>query len=194
MKDEEFRLELDFEGVSEEDLSSSENIPEEPGAQTEGQSPDGLYLPIKLLLDPVAGRNVTELKTGDKLMVGIVPDSERANYFIDIMKLRGENGKLKPASLEISQINYIGTNIEIIGKLDEGVFGKVVEEEKILVRLYDPQRDKNTGSGEKTQNKKNTQQKVKPEKVEISAKSLILAGGGVIILLIGLLAFMISKM
>jgi hypothetical protein len=98
-----------------------------------------VILPIDPILSPVKGKPVYELKIGDKLMVRIIPKSDKANYFIDLMSLRSE-GVIKPVPADIIDIKSSGKNtpIEILTQLGPGVYGKCIEPEKeVKLRLYD---------------------------------------------------------
>ncbi len=97
-------------------------------------------LPIEPILSPVKGKPLYELRIGDKIMARIVPNSDRANYFIDLMDLRSEN-TLKPIPCEIIDIKTAGKNspLEILTQIGPGVYGKCTEDEKqVKMRIYDP--------------------------------------------------------
>lgn len=97
-------------------------------------------LPVEPILSPVKGKPLYELKIGDKIMARIVANSDRANYFIDLLDLRTEGG-LKPIPCEIIDIKSGGKNapVEILTRIGPGIYGKCSEEEKqVKLRIYDP--------------------------------------------------------
>lgn len=93
-------------------------------------------LDISLVLAPVGGKLVTDLKPGEKIMVRISPANNRAEYYFDLLGLRNEKG-VSPAPAELISITEGSAGSEIKVKIADGVFGKVTEEEKVLVRLHD---------------------------------------------------------
>lgn len=100
-------------------------------------------LTIQLILAPVSGKPIYELKVGDKIMTKIKPDSDRANYFIDLLNLRVEN-HVKPVPGEVIDIKSGGKTepLEILTKMGPGIYGKCVEEERqVKLRMYDPRID-----------------------------------------------------
>ncbi|MDY6933843.1 MAG: hypothetical protein SVZ03_06425 [Spirochaetota bacterium] len=111
--------------------------------QSEGNYPmeDGaVILPIQLILAPVSGTPIYELKVGDKIMSKVIPDSDRANYFIDLLNLRIENF-IKPIACEVIDIKSEGANtpLEVLTKIGPGIFGKCTEEERqVKLRMYNP--------------------------------------------------------
>ena len=92
-------------------------------------------LDISLVLAPVGGKLVTDLKPGEKIMVRISPVNDRAEYYFDLLGLRNEKG-ISPAPAELISITGGSAGSEIKVKIADGVFGKVTEEEKVLVRLH----------------------------------------------------------
>ncbi len=100
-------------------------------------------LQVSPILSPVKGIPVTDLKIGNKIMVKIELVSEKANYYIHLYKLK-EDGVIRPLPAEVVDIKSYSSDgaIEIMAKIDEGVFGKCVEEEiQVKVRIFDPKED-----------------------------------------------------
>lgn len=96
---------------------------------------DGVYLPVKLDLDPIAGKDVKQLRVGDTILVRVMPESDRANAFIDAAGLRSEEGFIRSAPFTVTSVTYPGVGLELVGKLKEGIYGKIVEEQNVLVRV-----------------------------------------------------------
>ncbi len=134
-------IDLSIEEVSKDQLTSDEAIADQaidtaPAAPQE----QGVILPVSLVIAPVGGKAIDEIKEGDKIMVRLSSQSDKAEYFIDLLGLRTEKG-VKPTMGEIISKTTSGKTNEIKVKLDENVFGTVVEEEKVLVRMFDPAKD-----------------------------------------------------
>ncbi len=113
---------------------SSEKSPVEDGSA---------ILPIEPILSPVKGKPLYELKIGDKIMARITPNSDRANYFIDLLDLRSD-GNIRPIPCEIIDIKSAGKSapVEMLTQIGPGIYGKCSEEEKqVKLRIYDPLTD-----------------------------------------------------
>ncbi len=116
---------------------------EKPGKTDSGteQSSGSVILPIDLILSPVKGKPIYNLKIGDILMVRIKATSDRANYLIDDLDLKNEK-EIKPVPAEVIDIKA-GTQrndpIEILTKIIPGYFGKSYENEhQVKLRMFDP--------------------------------------------------------
>ncbi len=114
--------------------TTSEKSPVEDGSA---------ILPIEPILSPVKGKPLYEMKIGDKIMARITPNSDRANYFIDLLDLRSD-GNIKPIPCEIIDIKSAGKNapVEMLTQIGPGIYGRCSEEEKqVKLRIYDPLTD-----------------------------------------------------
>lgn len=136
-------LEIGIQEITTEEFKETkEKRVKQPQPTTE-KSPveDGsAILPIEPILSPVKGKPLYELKVGDKIIARIIPNSERANYFIDLLNLRFE-GNIKPIPCEVIDIKSGGKNspVEILTLIGPGIYGKCTEEEKqVKLRMYDP--------------------------------------------------------
>jgi len=107
---------------------------------------DSVILKVKPVLAPVKGKPIYMLKVGDTIMVKIVPDSVKQKEYIKIFKLE-ENGVIRSIPASVIDIKYgSGKNdpYEIIVKIDEKIFGKIIEDERqVKLRVYDPKIDGN---------------------------------------------------
>lgn len=147
------------------------------------------------ILSPVKGKPLYELKIGDKIMARIVPNSDRANYFIDLMDLRTDGG-LKPIPCEIIDIKSGGKNapVDILMQIGPGIYGKCSESEKqVKLRIYDPLTDgpQVTKVDGKKVLKKTPVAETQPGK-GMSTSSYIIIGLFVIILIIFILLLFLS--
>jgi hypothetical protein len=103
-------------------------------------SEQGVTLIIQLILAPVSGKPMYELKIGDVIMCKIVPNTDRANYFIDLLDLRVEN-LIKPVPCKVIDIKSEGKGLplEILTEIGPGIYGKCIEDERqVKLRMYDP--------------------------------------------------------
>ena len=108
---------------------------------------EDFLLDLDLVLAPVGGRLVNKLKIGDKIMARIRPNKTPANHFINLYKLKDEGKQIIPIPVEVKSIKEVGKKIELLVKIDDHVPGKVVEEEKVLVKLFDPKKYKKFSKG-----------------------------------------------
>ncbi len=101
---------------------------------------EGVTLIIQLILAPVSGKPIYELKIGDIIMCKIIPNTDRANYFIDLLDLRVEN-LIKPVPGKVIDIKSEGKGqpLEILTEIGPGIYGKCIEDERqVKLRMYDP--------------------------------------------------------
>ncbi len=106
-------------------------------------SEEGVTLVIQLILAPVSGKPIYELKIGDVIMCKIIPNTDRANYFIDLLNLRVEN-LIKPVPCKVIDIKSEGKGqpLEILTEIGPGIYGKCIEDERqVKLRMYDPDVD-----------------------------------------------------
>jgi hypothetical protein len=105
---------------------------------------DAVILPVKPIVAPVKGKPIYELRVGDRLMVYLQPQSDRANYYIDTLNLREDNG-IKPTMGEVIDIKAgSGKNnpTDILTLLAPGIYGKFTETEKqVKLKLYNAETD-----------------------------------------------------
>lgn len=122
------------------DSPAKKDEPEE--ARPKGDE-GAVTLPIKLILAPVSGKPIYELKVGDKIMTKIVPNSDRANYYIDLLDLRVED-RIKPIPADVIEIKSLSRDepLEILVQLGPGIYGTCMEDERqVKLRMYDPSID-----------------------------------------------------
>lgn len=178
IKDDEFFLESHAEkaGLNDTD-SSAETNSDEPAPE------GGLYVPVKLDLDPIGGRDVKEIRPGDKILVRILPQTERANNFIDSNGLRTESGFIKSAPFVVTSLTYPGVGVELVGRLADGIYGRIVEEQNVLVR---------TGEAPKKSTQAAAQAAPLAASLPAEKKQMLVIVGGVIgIALLGILLYKI---
>ena len=112
---------------SKKNIGKSQDTPQEKQVAHDTYSLEegSVILTVKSILSPVKGRPIYELRVGDQLMVNIQPNSERSNYFIDLLELR-EESTIKPTLAEVIDI-----------KAGSGKHDPTVILTMIAPRLYD---------------------------------------------------------
>ncbi len=101
---------------------------------------NGVTLMLQLILAPVSGKPIYELKIGDIIMCRIIPNTDQAHYFIDLLNLRDDN-TVKPAPCKVIDIKSEGKGhpLELLTEIGPGIYGKCIEEERqVKLRMYDP--------------------------------------------------------
>ena len=92
---------------------------------------------VDLVLAPVSGTPLLELREGDIIMVRINDKTTKGNYYIDLLGLR-VNGDLVPSPAEVVELSRDKDGAYVIMcKLDEEIFGKAIEPESVKVKKYD---------------------------------------------------------
>jgi len=190
-------LEIGIQEITPEEFKETKEKRGKSPAESE-KSPveDGsAILPIEPILSPVKGKPLYELKIGDKIMARITPNSDRANYFIDLLDLRSE-GSIRPIPCEIIDIKSAGKNapVEMLTQIGPGIYGRCSEEEKqVKLRIYDPLTD---GPQVTKVNTKKTMQTKSPEEKGTSAgmpkSNYLIIALFIIFLIIFLLLLIIS--
>ena len=141
IKDDEFYLESHVEKA---DLGQPDAAPSESG--NEAAPEGGAYIPVKLDLDPIGGKDVKELRPGDTILVRVLPQNDRANAFIDGNSLRTESGFIKSAPFIVTSVTYPGIGVELVGKLADGIYGRITEEQNVLVRTNEIKKKSSSGA------------------------------------------------
>ncbi len=178
IKDDEFYLESHVEKA---DLNgATDEGPAESGSEVAPEG--GVYIPIKLDLDPIGGKDVKEIRPGDKILVRVLPQNDKANAFIDSNELRTESGFIKSAPFVVTSVTYPGVGVELIGKLVEGIYGRIIEEQNVLVR---------TGEAKKKQAPANAAQAPAASIPSEKKQMMVIIGGVIGIALLGILLYKI---
>jgi hypothetical protein len=101
-------------------------------------------VPVSMLLSPVRGKLLYELKIGDKIMLRLNAKNEIGKYYIDFFSLRTPDGKIKAIAGEVIDIRSEKRDmpVSVLTKIDERVYGLSTEEERhVRVCIYDPKVD-----------------------------------------------------
>ena len=105
------------------------------------------------MLDPIKGKSISKLKEGEKIFIRILPDSERANYCIQLYKLR-EDKEIRPVPGSIQAIKRFNKIVEITLQLEDTLFCKVKEEANVMVKMAHPNETIHSVIAKKTNEKK----------------------------------------
>lgn len=156
----------------------------------------GVILQIKPVLAPLNGKPIYELRIGDKIMVRIIPASNKENYYIDLYNLREDKGiKIIPATVvDIKSSAGKNNPIEILAEIMPGVYGLCMEDEKLIkLKMYDPKTDSGVNEKTKPAIKKDNSNTAPETDAPGSGKSImIMAALFVVILFLFILLIMIS--
>ncbi len=99
--------------------------------------PNTTRIQFKFILSPVSGIPVSQLRPGDQILVQLLPNDPTTIGIIDGMKLKTEDGSIKPVPATIVATENKGVENETVIKIGTDVFGKIYEEENsIKVRPY----------------------------------------------------------
>ena len=103
----------------------------------ESKIKSGNIINVELMLAPVSGIPIYELKKGDKIMVRIANTGVKEKYYIEQFGVKVDNNIL-PLPAEVVDItkNDKGEYI-ILVKLEKSVYGKAIETEQVKLKRYD---------------------------------------------------------
>jgi hypothetical protein len=144
-------LEMELDSVSTrkmDSLSAPEKVPDEP-VQVETASEDevkagvnGVRAVIRssLILSPIKGKNISELKINDKVMISLIDLNDQN---ITIAKafnaFDAENRRILPIPARLKAIKFIeGTGYKIFVVIAKGIIGQIIEEETNIKVALDP--------------------------------------------------------
>lgn len=96
---------------------------------------------IKFDLSPTAGILITDLTPGKMIMVRIDLSNSKGRYFADLLEANKE-GVPKPIPAKVTKVEH-GPDGEIfvVVKIQDGIYGKVSEVERIKIKTFDPEKD-----------------------------------------------------
>ncbi|MGC8770389.1 MAG: DUF4899 domain-containing protein [Brevinematia bacterium] len=164
----------------------------QPKQQKESYIPDdsAVLLEVSLVLSPVSGVPVYELKEGDKIFVKITEQSNRGQYFIDLLNA-SQDGEILPIPATVVKVTKEGKIYVVIVNIGPGIYGKSLDEDNVKVKMYDPMLDKRKQKGTIPAVEKQVQETVNIEKkaksLEIPFHFIFIAIGIIAVLLLGML-------
>jgi hypothetical protein len=127
--------------VDEEEIARSE------AAAAPGPSPSatGFIIPVdkqliqfRFQLSPVNGTQLTELKPGDTVFIRLLPGDQITDSIIASLGLQNEEGVIQQVPAKIVNISSSKNISEVVIKINEQVYGKIIEEENsVKIKTYD---------------------------------------------------------
>ncbi len=159
--------------------------------QKESYIPDdsAVLLEVSLVLSPVSGVPVYELKEGEKIFIKITEQSNRGQYFIDLLNA-SQDGELLPIPATVVKVTKEGKIYVVIVNIGPGIYGKSLDEDNVKVKMYDPMLDKRkqkTISVVEKQVQETINIEKKAKSLEIPFHFVFIAIGIIAILLLGML-------
>ena len=97
-----------------------------------------------LVLSPVRGKQLYELKIGDRIMMKLDPETQQGAYYIEMYKLRTPEGKLKGIPGEVIDIRSESKDmpVDVLARVDDHLYAQAIEEDRhVRVCLHDPRID-----------------------------------------------------
>lgn len=137
-----------------------------------------IILSCKPILSPVSGKPIYELTISDVIMVKLLPNSERNNHYIDMLKLReGSAIKAIPGTIiDIKSGSGKNDPIEILIEISNGIYGKLLEDEKqVKIKMH-------SGQINQSDQQKSSDNSGSPRKSEMTNNKQKSSGGLLLIL------------
>ncbi|MCU0847868.1 MAG: hypothetical protein MUD12_08270 [Spirochaetes bacterium] len=132
---------LEYQKVRADRSKPKESSEQKSLAEEYSLEEGSVILQVKPILAPVSGKPIYEMKIGDKIIIKIIANTDRSNYFIDLMNLRDAN-EIKPVPAEVIDIRTLpekNNPLEVLTLIGPGIYGRLIEEEKqVKLRMYDP--------------------------------------------------------
>jgi hypothetical protein len=93
-----------------------------------------------LILSPVKGKHISELKMGDRVLISMVETNDQSRAIAKAFKAYDEEEKkILPVPARVKSIKFIeGTGFKIYVVIAKGIVGQIVEEEKNIKVAMDP--------------------------------------------------------
>jgi len=115
--------------------------PQENAAGASSQfDASAVVLEVALVLSPLSGIPIYDLKEGDKIMVKISEQSSRGQYFIDLLNASNEN-EIIPIPATVVSVVKEGKIFTVMATIGPSIFGKSIDEDTVKVKKYDPAMD-----------------------------------------------------
>lgn len=144
-------LEMELDAISTRKIDSmpkeaapaAEEKPAEASSDDEPKSgANGIHAIMRssLILSPIKGKHITELKIGDRVMISLVEMNDQAKSLAKAFNAWDEeNSRILPLPSRIKSIRYIdGTGFKIYVVIAKGILGQIIEEEKNIKVAMDP--------------------------------------------------------
>ncbi len=145
-------IEIHFEVIDGKDMAKT-TVDEDEIARNEAAAvpinvptSSGFHVPVdkqliqfRFQLSPVNGKVLTELGPGDTVFIRLLPGDTITDNIISSLELLDETGVVKQIPAQIVNISNSKNISEVVIKINEQVYGKIIEEENsIKVKTHDP--------------------------------------------------------
>lgn len=154
LQDKSLRVEVNIQEVTPAEIETYHHLrDQERQAQYKGPAEDNEYgleegasiLPSSLVLAPVNGKPLYDLKLDDKIMIKLDPKSAKNQQFIEQYSLKTENNTYLPLPAEVIDIKAPTKEdpVQILLRIEKSVYAKAIEEERqVKLRLYNSGTDR----------------------------------------------------
>ncbi len=150
--DKNIKIEIGIEVISGSDIDRikmqrEQRANQEQASLQEPQTPEmttqdnAVILDVALVLSPISGVSLSELKQGEKILVKISEQSNRGQYFIDLLNAQVDD-EIVPVPATIEKIIMAEKLNTVIVSIGPGIYGKALEEDNVKAKRYDPAKDK----------------------------------------------------
>ncbi|MEN2997645.1 MAG: hypothetical protein ABDH28_01190 [Brevinematia bacterium] len=100
--------------------------------------PNSIVLESSLVLSPITGVPIYELKPGDKVLTRITEKTQRGQYFKELLgAINTQTNEEKPIPSVIEQIKVVGKSYVILTSIGPGIYGKSIEEDNVKIKKYE---------------------------------------------------------
>ncbi len=103
---------------------------------------DGAIIDISLVLAPVSGKPIDDLKVGDVIMIRLDYNTPKGRYFANFLEIVRDD-KILPIPGKVEKIEKGPTGEHfVLTKIQDGIYGRLTESEPVKIKLFDPAKDK----------------------------------------------------
>jgi hypothetical protein len=153
LQDKNLKIEVSIQEVSDDEINAVRQS-REKARQAEIQGPDddefhiesgATMLPAGLVLAPVNGKPLYEIRIGDKIMIKLDHKSQKCQQFISLYQLKTEDRTYLPVPADVIDIKAPSKNdpVQILTRIEDGVYAKTVEEERqVKLRMFNQVNDR----------------------------------------------------
>ncbi len=101
----------------------------------------GVVLNVGLVIGPISGIPIYDVKPGDQIVVKIAGRTQKEQYFIDLLGARNESGEVIPVPAVVKEVRSSSSSpkeYNLLVEIGPGIFGKATEQEQVKLKRYDP--------------------------------------------------------
>ena len=153
LQDKNLKLELNIQEVSADEITMIRNqreIERQQKYQQEKESEfsmeeGSIVLNASLVLSPVNGKPLYDLKIGEKIMIKLDPSSSRNQQYISLYNLKTEANTYLPVPAEVIDIKAASKAepVQLLTRIEDSVYAKAVEDERqVKLRMFNAAADR----------------------------------------------------